>query len=34
MKMACYFYIDDLLISLNKIECSLANKTEEFSGVL
>lgn len=34
MKMACYFYIDDLLISLNKIECSLANKTEEFSGVV
>ncbi|MFI8495393.1 aspartate ammonia-lyase [Peribacillus butanolivorans] len=32
MKMACYFYIDDLLISLNKIECSLANKIEEFSG--
>ncbi|PKF88591.1 aspartate ammonia-lyase [Bacillus sp. BA3] len=34
MKMACFFYIDDLLISLNKIERTLANKTDEFSGVV
>ncbi|WP_349730398.1 aspartate ammonia-lyase [Peribacillus frigoritolerans] len=34
MKMACFSYIDDLLISLNKIECSLANKTNEFSSVV
>ncbi|OAH54797.1 aspartate ammonia-lyase [Domibacillus aminovorans] len=34
MKMACFFYIEDLLISLNKIECSLAKKTEEFSDVV
>ncbi|KOO51604.1 aspartate ammonia-lyase [Viridibacillus arvi] len=34
MKMACYFYIEDLLISLNNIERTLANKTDEFSNVV
>lgn len=34
MKMACFFYIEDLLISLNKIERSLAKKTKEFSDVV
>ncbi|WP_028392518.1 aspartate ammonia-lyase [Bacillus cihuensis] len=34
MKMACFFYIEDLLISLNKIESSLADKVDEFSSIV
>ncbi|KMY48911.1 aspartate ammonia-lyase [Peribacillus loiseleuriae] len=34
MKMACFFYIEDLLISLNKIEFSLADKVDGFSSIV